>query len=252
MACFDGTVASERLGMDVNLRVIMPQNVKEPASVYLLHGIMANYTCWTRYTNIELYANRLGFAVIMPDAGRSFYADMRHGGRYFSFITEELPGIASRMFKIASGRQESFIAGLSMGGYGALRCALSFPENYAAAASFSGVCDITTPRVDGLLADMDEIPAIWGTKAARNKARLEPLIPSASDKLNKINSRMPLFMTCGLDDGLLEANRAFVKLLKDPLPVTYKEWPGGHDWVFWDRSAEMALEFFKTVNDNQK
>jgi enterochelin esterase-like enzyme len=58
---------------------------------------------------------------------------------------------------------------------------------------------------------------------------------------------MPLLITCGLDDALLEANRAFVTQLKDPLPVAYKEWQGGHDWVFWDRSAEMALEFFKTI-----
>lgn len=252
MACFDGTITSSALGMDTNIRVLLPPSpeVRRPYPVvYLLHGLTGNYTTWARYTRAESYSNRLGFAVVMPDAGRSFYTDMAHGGKYFTYITEELPEICGRMFNINTCREHSFIAGLSMGGYGALKAALSLPERYRGAAAFSSVCDIGTKRMQDVLAAFDEGPALFGTgqegQAAWEAGSLYGMLGSYKAWLAKNNKTLPLFITCGESDQLLEQNRRFMEsLVRENIGHVYKEWPGAHDWGFWDKSLELALEYF--------
>ena len=86
-------------------------------------------------------------AVIMPEVQRSFYCDMTNGPRYFTYIVDELPALCQRLFRVSARREDNFVAGLSMGGYGAMKAALSRPERYAAAASFSGAVDVAA-RLD--------------------------------------------------------------------------------------------------------
>ena len=151
---------SEVLEVGTSMTVLLPQAGEEQIGVstgptarptaaedgfpvlYLLHGLSDDGTAWLRYTSIERYAAALGLAVVMPQVQRTFYADEAHGERYLTFLSEELPGIVASFFRVSGRREDTFVAGLSMGGYGALKWALHQPERFAAAASLSGALDL--------------------------------------------------------------------------------------------------------------
>ena len=116
--------------------------------LYLLHGLSDDDTIWLRRTSIERYAAPLGLAVVMPQVARSFYTDEAHGNRYWTFLSEELPQLARSFFHLSDRREDTFVAGLSMGGYGALKWALHRPGRFAAAASLSGALDLVAVSQD--------------------------------------------------------------------------------------------------------
>src|ERR671918_410594 len=143
---------SETLTLGCAMHVLLPQRSladaqKKPQkkfrTLYLLHGHSDDHTAWQRWTSIERYAEGLNLAVVMPAVHLSFYNDMAHGGKYWQFISEEVPMLARDMFSLSSKREDNFVAGLSMGGYGAFKLALTHPERYATAASLSGALDIS-------------------------------------------------------------------------------------------------------------
>ena len=141
---------SEALSLSTSMTVLLPQRTTTqigmeghasdgpPPVLYLLHGLSDDDTIWLRRTSIERYAAPLGLAVVMPQVHRSFYTDQAYGGRYWTFLTEELPELVGSLFRVSDRREDTFVAGLSMGGYGALKWALRHPERFAAAASLSG------------------------------------------------------------------------------------------------------------------
>lgn len=147
MAFLNCEVFSKTLNMATALRVILPDEGELGAAdtVYLLHGLSDNSSGWTRYTAVEQFARERGLAVVMPEVQRSFYADMAAGLDYFSYVAVELPAMCERMFGLPDERAKRYVMGLSMGGYGALKCVLTYPERYAGAGSFSGVVDIRRP-----------------------------------------------------------------------------------------------------------
>lgn len=251
MAFFRGVIRSDTLGMDTGLNVILPydrqpDDFAPPCRVlYLLHGLGDNCDAWTRYTGIERYARDKGLAVIMPEVQRSFYLDMTYGLKYFSYVTEELPGLCMQMFHIGTRREDTVIAGLSMGGYGAMKCGLSRPDLYGGAASFSGALDIH--EVVDSLAEEDLKPQLQAAIG------MELSVRDSDDlkKLAELVAAMPresqpgLFITCGQQDFLYNANIGFKNHLEDlTLPFQFEEWPGEHEWGFWDVSVRQALEFF--------
>ena len=113
-----------------------------PPVLYLLHGLSDDDTIWLRRTSIERYVAPLGLAVVMPQVHRSYYTDEAYGGRYWTFLSEELPQLVDTFFRLSTDRRDTFVAGLSMGGYGAIKWALRQPHRFAAAASLSGVLDV--------------------------------------------------------------------------------------------------------------
>lgn len=239
MAYFDGTVFSDALGMMTSLAVILPEDRKAKGGapvLYLLHGLSDNHSAWVRRTNIDRYAQAAGLAVVMPEVQRSFYADMAYGLNYFTYIAEELPTLCRRMFHIAADREDTYIAGLSMGGYGAMKAALTHPGQYAAAASFSGVMDIRARIPEG---DPEFIAINNG-----NPAKGDDLFYLA-DKAAKHKKACPrLYLCCGESDILREDNRRFHAHLEGlGLPHIYEEWAGDHNWTFWDMAIQKALAF---------
>jgi len=250
MATFQGVFRSAALGMDTHLSVVLPHdfeapNLREPCPVlYLLHGLSQGSDAWLRRSNVERYCREYGVALVMPEVQRSFYLDLTYGPRYFTYVSGELPEICRRMFRLSPAREDTFVAGLSMGGYGALLCALSRPEQYAAAASFSGALDIRDVAANFTTdATAPEMMAAFGPA-------LE--VPPEADLFHLANlaaARSPcprLLLTCGEQDDLLIGMSRRLDAHLDSLPIEHRlaTWPGGHDWDFWDRSVVHALEFF--------
>lgn len=250
MAVFNGTFKSKKLGMDTQVVIILPQDqskVKELKILYLLHGLSDNATAWTRFTQIERYAIEKGFIVIMPEVQRSFYTNMIYGRSYFDYITEELPSMCEKMFGIQRDRTNTFIAGLSMGGYGALKCALRCMDQYAAVASFSGVCNlkerIQDTKKENDLMLVNEWVAIMGEDLKLDES--DDLFDLAS-VYQTVSQKPEILLTCGLEDFLYQDNKTFRNHLEllgyDP---KYLEWEGDHNWKFWDTSIEIAMDFFE-------
>ena len=252
---------SEILGTRTSLNAVIPlrdesgqEHPREMPEQYpvmfLLHGLHSNYSAWSRYSSVERYANERGLAVVMPDAGRSFYTNMRYGYRYFDFFSQELPEVANRLFPLSRDRSQRFIAGLSMGGYGAFKLALSHPEQYAAAASLSGVLSLTEIEdPDSLL---PEWPIIFG-----DNSKIEH---SENDLLNlarRYHERQPfplrLFQCCGTEDFLYQSNQHFLKNGKElGLDLHYEESSGGHEWQYWDEQIKRVIEWLPIDSGERK
>ena len=149
MAFLQANIYSNLLEMEVNVNVILPQEtVKKVGTstqaaltdipvLYLLHGMGGNHSVWARRTSIERYVADLGIAVIMPSTDLAWYTDTQYDMNYWTFISEELPRICHQLFpQLSTKREKTFAAGLSMGGYGALKLGLAKPESFAAVAIF--------------------------------------------------------------------------------------------------------------------
>jgi len=229
--------------MDTSLEVILPDGgkMKDAPVIYLLHGLSDNCTAWTRYTAIERYARDKGAAVIMPEVQRSFYADMVLGPGYFTYVSRELPQLCAHFFGLSSKREKNFVMGLSMGGYGALRCALANPKQYAGCASFSGVTEIEGRAVPTDERLGKEFLSIFGPEL---KVPPEASLTKLLEK-RKAFQLPKIFLTCGEQDGLFAENERFAGALeKKGAAYSFSHWPGGHTWELWDKSVELAIKAF--------
>lgn len=252
MAFFKGDIISQSLGMNTQVNVIIPEifdenGKKKPGKLlYALHGLSDNATGWTRLTHIERLANQYNFTVIMPEVQRSFYTDMKYGPQYFTYIAEELPRLMKELFNIAADRENTFVMGLSMGGYGALKCALSRPENYKACAAYSSCADIQA-RVEqaDILGMTQEFKAVLGPDMSIEPK--EDLFALASKLKETPGQRVPgLLLTCGTDDFLYQDNQRLLHHLERiGLPHEYYEWKGDHTWEFWEQSMKLAFDYFE-------
>jgi putative tributyrin esterase len=244
---------SDVLSIRCTINVLLPQRKPDdPKDVYrtpfrvlyLLHGYSDDHTAWQRWTSIERHVENLNLAVIMPAAQNSFYTDMTHGGKYFTFLTEELPATVHDLFPLSNERSDTFVAGLSMGGYGAFKLALSCPEKYAAAASLSGavdICDALKEHDDpGNKAWLESMRNIFGDleKVPGSRHDLFALAQNVSHSAAKPR----LFQYCGTEDFLYAGNLRFRDFIR-PLgfDYSYTETPGDHTWKYWDVQIQNFL-----------
>ncbi|MFD1678117.1 alpha/beta hydrolase [Alicyclobacillus fodiniaquatilis] len=246
---------SESLGLSMSMTVILPQQTstqigmdnvtrgtKHP-TLYLLHGLSDDDTIWLRRTSIERYVASLGLAVVMPQVHRSFYADMEFGGKYWTFISEELPSIAQSFFHLSAKRADNFVAGLSMGGYGAFKLALRHPDKFAAAASLSGALHMA--KADSLIPDHR---LIFGD---RDIAGTEDDLLYLLKQVDVSDGPKPkLFQCCGTEDFLYEDNQTFKQRCEETsLDFTYQEEPGQHEWGYWDAKIQDVLAWLPLRTD---
>lgn len=249
---------SDALGLSTSMTVILPQQTRTqigmagragsqpPPVLYLLHGLSDDDTTWLRRTSVERYVAPLGLAVIMPQVHRSFYNDQAYGGAYWTFLSEELPGLVDEFFRVSDRREDTFVAGLSMGGYGAMRWALNHPDRFAAAATFSGAVNITGMRTSRVRQDDPRLyERIFGQDPVPDSADLFKLIKQVD------HDQCPaLYVGCGTEDGLVEDNRAFVSLIEDAgLDVRTSFVPGEHEWGLWDTEIQRLLDWLPILND---
>jgi putative tributyrin esterase len=213
-------------------------------TLYLLHGHSDDHTAWLRWSSIERYVESLNIAVVMPAVHLSFYTDMAHGGRYWQFISEEVPTVVRELFSLSPRREDNFLAGISMGGYGAFKLAMTYPERYAAAASLSGAVDIR----EVVSAHGDRNDKAWLAGMRNVFGDLERVAGSKHDlitlarKVAKAPVRPSLYQCCGTEDFLYEDNLRFRDAIRKlPLDLTFEDGPGDHNWAYWDRMIQRVL-----------
>lgn len=237
---------SEVLGKDTEICVILPQdktNGKNEVgkngsaqlykSLLLLHGQSDDQTSWTSRTSIEKYATEHGIAVIMPSADLSYYTNMKHGDRYYDFIAHEVPKKAHELFPISNKREDSFIAGNSMGGYGALKIGMREADRFSAIVALSPVVDIHSRAKTGKFFE-----DIFG----------EDLQINDDDDLYYLfkSCSVPpkVYIGIGKEDFLYDDNQKFKNYLESiDFKFFYKESSGDHCWQFWDEYIQYGLNW---------
>jgi putative tributyrin esterase len=267
MALIYGRFYSQVLEDSVELEVILPEplNRRPDKLLYLLHGNSDDATAWQRQTSIERYAQEHRMAVALPAVRRgSAYVNQLHGDDYFTYITQEVPWILEHRLHLAPDPAHTFVAGLSMGGYGALHWALAQPERFAAVASLSGGVSRTAAAGAQALACLNDAQAMQALKQkdrARYLSAMEfrmtfggltgyeeqddvHLLRQAKAAV-KEGKRLPrIFMACGTEDFLYDANIALHQgLEKLGVAHTFAEGSGSHTWDFWDQWIQRAMDF---------
>jgi putative tributyrin esterase len=212
-------------------------------TLYLLHGLSDDHTIWQRRTAIERYVDGWNLAVVMPDVHRSFYTDMTNGYRYWSFISQELPAIAGELFPLSPARKDNYVAGLSMGGYGAFKLALTYPERFSYAASLSGALDVAMETQEPDPEWQAELKMIFG-RANRLAGSANDLFYLAKKAAAAEGLKPRLYQWCGWDDELYAENEHFRQHAEQlGLDLTYEDGPGGHEWGAWDAQIQRVLEW---------
>lgn len=232
---------SNVMDMITSMTVILPEGVPQSQIrvVYLLHGLADNCSGWSRYTSVERYAREHNVALVIPEVQRSFYADMDQGIPYFTYIHDELPQICRNFFGFSEARENNYIMGLSMGGYGAMKCALNTPERYAGVATFSAVADIGE-FVKTLANNKKQFQAVFGQNLQ---------IPENCDLVQlasqaEIGALPRIYMACGEQDALYDANTRLSALLQQRgADICYEHWAGIHSWDFWDTAVCKAMNY---------
>jgi S-formylglutathione hydrolase FrmB len=237
----EDTVASAALGREMKYRVLLPRgyegSLRRYPVLYLLHGLGGNYTDWTTRTNLAEYAAAIPLIIVMPDAENGWYI-----GKYEDYVTTELQADVVRKYRTINSRYGRAIAGLSMGGYGALKTALKRPAMFVVAGSFSGALSATVPA--------DPVAARLG---AEEVERLDTIFGAPDSQVRKDNSVVALastprangpflYLDCGTSDPWLAGNRLLADALaKNSYNYEFHEVPGGHSWDYWDRRIREFL-----------
>lgn len=253
MAFFEMHYYSKALQQQVCLNVLLPEVAKTRPeagvpegtykTLYLFHGLSQDHTGWLRHSCVERLAQKYGIAVVMPNVGRSWYTDMAAGAPYFTFVTQELPQVCRGYFQGMSHRREdTLVAGLSMGGYGAIKAALSCPEVYGGCASLSGALDITRKNRPYRLEEWRAIFGFQLESAAQLEGSCHDLFYLARRNAAQGLPFPKLYIWCGTEDTLLQTNRDYRDLLLElGVPHVYQESEGNHSWPWWDLHIKDAL-----------
>lgn len=244
---------SETLGRGAHMDVVLPDGPAPEegfATLFLLHGMTDDCTIWQRRTSIERYADERRMAVVMPGTDLCWYANTAAGENYFDFIADELPRACRRMLPgLTRLRERSFVAGLSMGGYGALRCALKRPDVFSRVASLSGAVDIFWLSQDPMPLGR---PFCWEDVFGPREE-----IPGSEHDLFRAaeqlkENRPEIWMWCGTEDDLYDMNvRMRDHLRRLGYALAYSEGPGDHQWKYWDREIQNVLNWLAPGEEAQ-
>lgn len=263
------TIYSRALNKDTTINLLLPERrlewpVRETEKhpvLYMLHGHCQDHTSWIRSSRIEWYLRQSSLIAVFPDGDRSFYVDGVCTHRYQTFLTEELPIILENYFPVSTRREDTFIAGQSMGGYGCLNIALNHPDRYYGVIAMAPAARIMFAKMD-----QKEVSAKGGPPVddPDNEANIRGVFGDEEHFLNsdydlyhvlesraqKKNPQQDIYLCCGTEDFLHESTLKLSKTLSaDPsIRLTYEEWQGIHDWDFWDQAIVKGLKHFGLIS----
>ena len=261
MALLNFSLYSNAVGGQTKISMILPilergdENIaagEKFQCLWLLHGGGGDCTDYVRKTAVELYADKHKLAVVMPEVGNSFYSDIPDGAQYYTYVSQELPAMLRKYFPLSDKREDNFIAGLSMGGFGSAKIAFNNPQNYAAVGLMSTgpmgphqLAEIVPPGrfidvLKPLFGGLDKIPGsindIWH------------VLKTAVDNKTDLPA---IYNCCGTEDFGYGKFCEFKKFAADiKLPVTYAEGPGGHTWEFWNEYLPKIIEWLPLKHRN--
>ncbi len=262
MALFQVDFYSKALSKTTCFQVILPNDVppemtaenenykRSMKTLYLLHGYSGSSKDWLTGSLIQELASKYNMAVVMPSGDNSFYLDGKGTGKaYCQFVGKELVEYTRKTFNLSTNKEDTFISGLSMGGFGAIHTGLYFPETFGKIVGLSSALIIH--NIANIKEDHQDFIADYYYYASTFGA-LDQVIDSVNNpeylirKLKEEKKAIPpIYMACGTEDFLLEENRAFHKFLEaEEIDVTYIESPGIHNWEFWNRYLEPSIQWF--------
>ncbi len=246
------THRSELLKREMPYRVITPVGYEVNADnkfpvIFLLHGLTGRFSDWTERTEIVEFARNYEYIIVMPDGGDGWYSDSAtvENDKYESYLIKELMPEIDRRFRTSLERQNRAVAGLSMGGYGAIKFALKYPEKFSVAGSFSGALDAPLRGQNNQFL-RPSIMSVFGADDHQNRKgndifRIVREMPS-----EKLKNLPFIYLDCGTEDFLIQTNRDFAALLfEKKIPHEFRQLPGNHNWNFWDAQAREFFDVFE-------
>lgn len=246
---------SEVLALASSIQVIAPERPHSGKKgqrddypvLYLLHGGSDNHTSWHRFSSIERYAADNEMIIVMPSVQYSFYADQKVGFPYFTYLSEELPAIVKRLFHVSDRPEDTFAAGLSMGGYGAFKLGIHCPNRFAAVASLSGSLDQRdrlgpTPSINNEMM-LRMARYTFGSEEEYTESRND--LAFVLEEHIRSGVQLPKFyQACGTLDHNFEMNQSFHRQFQDRIDLTYEVDEGKvHEWNYWDEQIRRVLEW---------
>ena len=258
MALIQMSFLSKALKRTVPVTVILPVDNtaflhKKPnfPTLYLLHGLLGSHTDWVSNTRIQRWAEERGLAVVMPSGDNSFYVDqLLPNQAYGEFIGRELVEMTRRAFPLSHDRAQTFLAGLSMGGFGALRNGLKYADTFGYIAGFSSAVHIFETAPDAPSRTLFREDLVFGDLEEARKTDKNPRVALVCAKAAGLEIPQ-IYMSCGLQDSLLDANRSLRDyFLENGVSLTYRESDGIHDWYFWDREIRAVLDWLPLPRPN--
>ena len=248
LAVVESKLQSSLLGREVSYRVIVPADYKRKKSerypvIYLLHGLYGHFSNWTEKTDIATYASGYDFIIVTPEGDDGWWTDSETvpNDRYESYIVRELIPEIDKTYRTIADRDHRIIAGLSMGGYGAIKFGLKYSDMFSLVGSFSGAFDATR-RTEKTGNKYPSISVVYGPEGSKTRAdndifALIRLVPD-----DKIASLPFIYFDCGTEDPFVEVNREFAALLAEKkVPHEFRELPGKHEWPYWDQQVQEFL-----------
>jgi len=242
---FTAVIPFEDFGSDFLNPNPKPYDSREKLkTLYLLHGITGDEKDWLYGTRIERYAVEHHIAVIMPDGNNNFYVDNCETERWGEFVGKELVEFSRNLFPLSDRREDTYIGGLSMGGYGAIRNGLKYSETFSRIIALSSA--LVTYDVPSAVEDA-VLPFQKKSYLERIFGPTEQFVGSDKDpEALYLNCKNPvsLFMAIGHDDSLKVYNRRYRDFLEaNHADLTYYEAPGSHEWEFWDTNIRKGMDW---------
>ncbi len=231
----------------------MPEREEKPyKTLYLLHGIFGNYTDWVCGSRIQRYAEENDLVVVMPSGDNAFYVDQPAANNFYGkFIGEELVALTRKMFPLSRKREDTFIGGLSMGGYGAMRNGLKYSDTFGCIVCLSGALHVeemaARTKGDGFFIESKSFAeACFGDLSKLLNSDMDPRY--LVKQLKQRGKDLPkIYMACGEKDSLLDVNKDMAVFLeKQGADVTFEIGPGAHEWDFWDTYIKKAIDWLPT------
>ena len=226
-----------------------PYYQRETKTLILLHGYSGDSTDWLYNSAAADFSLKYNLAVVMPSGGIGFYVDKKATGhRYCKFIGEDLIAYLRETFGLAKERDNTYIGGLSMGGFGALHTGFMYPETFSGVIALSSALIIhglkdMKPDMPEMMANYEYYVDTFGDLASAENSDHNPEVLFMRNKNNGTENPR-IYMACGTEDFLLAPNRAMKSFLeKNGAELLYEEGPGVHDWNFWTPHAYTGIEY---------